>query len=167
MPTPTYDLIASNVLSSATSSVTFSSIPATYRDLVLVARPLAPASSYFVMGLRFNGDTGSNYNRVSMAGSGSAASSSSQVNETNAPLGYLVAVFPGFNNVTIAQIMDYSATDKHKTVLTRANTPEDYVEALATRWASTSAIDSVTVMRREGSADFPSGSTFYLYGIVS
>jgi hypothetical protein len=45
MPTPTYDLIESTALGSSASSITFSSIPSTYRDLVLVIDVIGTDSS--------------------------------------------------------------------------------------------------------------------------
>lgn len=159
MPTPTYDLIASNVLTSSASSVTFSSIPATYRDLVLVVRGTTAAS----VGERvqFNGDTtSSNYSFVTAFGSGASASSQSG---TNAWLAYNLTAGDGL--LSIVQIMDYSATDKHKTSLHRGNSSVQGVEMMAQRWANTAAINQVTVLAV--STTWNSGSTFYLYGIVS
>jgi hypothetical protein len=60
--------------------------------------------------------------------------------------------------------MDYSVTDKQKTVLSRTNSSFG-TDITAGRWASTSAITSVTVYPSSG--DFEIGSTFALYGIVS
>jgi hypothetical protein len=143
MPTPTYDLLASNVLSSNASSVTFSSIPATYRDLVLVVTAKITVGTGGAS-MRFNADSGSNYNMVTMEGTGSATQSGSGS-------GYN-ALYVNLNNgelytgptVSIIQIMDYSATNKHKSTLHRANgLSSTSVGATAGRWASTSAINSI------------------------
>jgi hypothetical protein len=61
--------------------------------------------------------------------------------------------------------MDYSATDKHKTVLVRSNAASTGVEAIAQRWASTAAITSILVFPSTGS--WAAGGTFSLYGIVA
>jgi hypothetical protein len=165
MPTPTYDLLASNVLSSNASSVTFSSIPATYRDLVLVVTAKITVGTGGAS-MRFNADSGSNYNMVTMEGTGSATQSGSGS-------GYN-ALYVNLNNgelytgptVSIIQIMDYSATNKHKSTLHRANgLSSTSVGATAGRWASTSAINSIEY--RGSGATFATGSSFYLYGIVS
>lgn len=160
MPTPTYDLIASNVLSSSASSVTFSSISGSYRDLVLVVNATAPGNN---LNLRFNSDTGTNYSYVWANGNGSTTVSNSAASQNQMILTsatYLTSV----RNTNISQIMDYSATDKHKTVLTRGN-GEYGTEMRAGRWASTSAITSVTAICDGGS--FDANSSFYLYGLVS
>ena len=67
MPTPTYDLLASSVLGSNTATVSFSSIPSTYQDLVLVVNASATALAFGRV--RVNDDfstyryvIGSNYN---------------------------------------------------------------------------------------------------------
>lgn len=171
MPTPTYDLIASNVLSSATSSVTFSSIPATYRDLIVVALGVS-TGDFSNMFIRFNADTGSNYNAVYMTGNGSSTGSSAPSNQTSLYIANNAAYAANGNAIqAIISIMDYSATDKHKTVLARSNAINASfggTEAVAGRWASTSAINSVEIRNQSGNGFlFASGSTFYLYGIVS
>ena len=60
--------------------------------------------------------------------------------------------------------MDYSATDKHKTMLSRGGSSSFGVGMNAGRWANTSAVTSVLVIGQSG-LDFAAGSTFYLYGI--
>jgi hypothetical protein len=59
--------------------------------------------------------------------------------------------------------MDYSATDKHKTVLSRANNAANGVTAIAGRWASTSAITSIVLTFQ--SSSLATGSTVALYGV--
>jgi hypothetical protein len=68
-----------------------------------------------------------------------------------------------FSNSAIIQIMDYSATDKHTTVLVRNGTASRGVEMVTGRYASTSAITTVLLFPSTGSFDI--GSTFSLYGI--
>ena len=160
MATPTYDLIASNVLSSSASSVTFSSIPATYRDLVLVAEIKSPGTldGGTAALVAFNSNT-TGYSWVRMYGDGSSAGSDTGTDRLISYNGY-----DNKSSLTIVQIMDYSATDKHKTWLARYNSVNTYAQAQAGRWANTAAIDSVAFSI---ATNFPSGSTFYLYGIVS
>jgi len=163
MATPTYTLIDSTVLGSSASSVTFSSISQDYRDLVLVVELVSTNTSFAA--LRFNSDSGSNYSNVWMQGDGSTASSSSQT--TTYIRGFSSAARTNPIMATF-QIMDYSATDKHKSTLTRSldpglSTPVDKTVAYAGRWASTSAITQIDVVAISNSYDV--GSTFYLYGI--
>jgi hypothetical protein len=159
MPTPTYTLIDSVTLASSASSVTFSSIDQTYGDLVLVVDGKAEGKTGLY--LQFNGDSGSNYTTVGMQGEASGASSYSQTLAfTNANL---MAGAQGLNTV---QLMAYSATDKHKTILARANFATEQVRAAAARWASTSAITQVRLFMDSG-RNFQIGTTLNLYGITS
>jgi hypothetical protein len=158
MPTPTYTPLATVTLASATSSVTFSSIPATYRDLILV---VAASGSDTDERIRFNADTGSNYTFVRMFGDGSSASSSSV---SNTYIRTMAGDLSGLYNAII-QIMDYSATDKHKTTLGRGNKAGTFVVATAGRWANSAAITSVNYSVATG--NFGIGSTFNLYGVIA
>jgi hypothetical protein len=165
MPTPTYDLIASNVLGSTSTSVTFSSldtIGAGYRDLVLVCQT---SSDSVQMNLRFNSDSGSNYNRVIAAGDGSATGSTTSTNSSALILGGDAQNQPSNPLLTIVSVFDFQTTDKHKSVLVRANQSATGVTMTAGRWASTAAITSLTIL--SGTNPFKVGSSFYLYGIVS
>jgi hypothetical protein len=108
-----------------------------------------------------NSDAGANYSYVQAYGNGSTATSGSAAGNN------LIDAFMIFNNTTIStnilQFLDYSATDKHKTVLSRTNIASGYVAMSANRWASTSAINTIKIE----SVTFAAGSSFYLYGIVS
>ena len=73
MPTPTYTPLATVTLGTAASSVTFSSIPATYRDLILVVN--ATTSADGIPSLRFNGDSGNNYSEHGLSSTGSVIGS--------------------------------------------------------------------------------------------
>ena len=68
----TYEPISTTTLGSAVNSVTLSSIPATYTDLVLVWKGSFSASGSGV-GVRFNGDSGANYSENQLAAAGATA----------------------------------------------------------------------------------------------
>jgi hypothetical protein len=162
MPTATYIALANLTLGGTDSSITFDSIPNTYRDLVLVMN--TDSSAQADLYLRFNGDTGNNYNRVTGQGTGSVASYNVSTNAAFMRLNGNGDLATDFSQNAIIQVMDYSATDKQKAVLSRTNSSFG-VDMTAGRWASTNAITSVTVYPSSG--NFESGSTFALYGIVS
>jgi hypothetical protein len=74
----TYTPIATTTLGSSTSSYTFSSIPQTYTDLVLIVSGYGAASDGNSIVCRVgNGtvDSGTNYSTTRLSGSGSSASS--------------------------------------------------------------------------------------------
>ena len=63
MATQTYDPIASITLGAAASSVTFSNIPSTYTDLVIIFSG-AITTGFDSINIKFNSDGGTNYSRT-------------------------------------------------------------------------------------------------------
>ena len=155
-PVSTYVALATTTLGSATNSVTFSSIPATYRDLILVGQPRHGS----LQAARVRFDATSTYSYVGMYGSGSGSGSSN----TFTGNGILVCDMTSSDGSFVAQIQDYSATDKHKTVLSRYSLTSYVTAAIAGRWANTAAINQVVLFTPDGS-NFVAGSTFSLFGI--
>lgn len=163
MPTNTYIPLATQTLTGTASSVTFGSIPGTYRDLVLVVRQLINTGETDV---RFNTDDGNNYSTVTMRGGAdnstySASFTANGIKPQNSAGGT-------FSFFTL-QIMDYSATDKHKTSLLRSGagtSSATSTQAHSIRWANTAAITTVRCLAVDGGT-YQSGSTFSLYGIAS
>ncbi len=159
MPTNTYTPLGTITLSASASEVIFSGIPASlngqsFRDLILVMA--ATGASGNDVNLFFNGDTNaSNYSSVRMFGLGSSTGSSTYNSAGS--------IYTSLTQTTW-QIMDYSATDKHKSQLIRVDNAGNATTALARRWANTSAITSATV--QAVGTTFTSGSTFSLYAIA-
>ena len=161
MATPTYIPLATTTLASSASSVTFSSIDQSYGDLMLVFD--GEFTSQGLVYASLNNDTNTaNYPAVRM-NSDNNGKSSSVSNAQGIPV-----VYSGFSlneNLAVVQIMDYSATDKHKTALTRTNNPaQPLVEALVCRWADTSAVTEIDVFPTAG--NLASGTTISLYGVA-
>jgi hypothetical protein len=133
--------------------------------LVVVVRGAMSGNASILM--RFNGDSGSNYPNVFMRGQ-SSGTQSADYTPTYVALA-ISAVGTGNEFTAIAQVMDYSATDKHKTTLNRSGYTNDIgssvVEATAVRWANTAAITSMAITT--SASTFGAGSTFALYGIAS
>ena len=166
MPTNTYTPLATITLTGTDSEVVFASIPSSFRDLILVIQAKSTTGNPAVTA-RFNSDNTANYPYVRMTGSGSGSGASASITtDTFLNLAAAFGINTSGNGNIIAQIMDYSATDKHKTVLVRNGDAGLGVEAIAGRWASTSAITSVTVFNT-GSISFATGSTFSLYGVIA
>lgn len=152
--------LASFTLTSAQASVVFTGIPQSgFKDLRIVISAKNTASA---QGLRaqFNDDTGSNYTHVVMYGTGASAISAASGALTYADLG----VNRTTDTAAGVDIMDYNATNKHKTVLVRSSNASELVLAYANRWASTNAITKIMI---SASADsLTAGSTFNLYGVL-
>jgi hypothetical protein len=162
MGTTTYTPLANITLGSSAASVTFSSISQAYRDLVLVVKPIASTGTNML--IRFNSDSGSNYYRLGMYGDGSSTGSFSETN-TEVRSGAYSYPDTTANFQDILNIMDYSATDKHKTTLSRLGIASAGVETYATRWANTAAITSIAFTLSSGT--YSAGSSFALYGIAA
>ena len=160
MPTATYIALANyTVPSGGVASITFSSIPATYRDLVLQGN-VGTVNNAVNLFARANSDSGANYSEVFAWGNGSTTSSGFTTGLTGFPIGFS---YNTLRDMT-ANFMDYSATDKHKTALVRHG-HNIYVMMAASRWANTNAITSLTIIASSG--NLLEGSTFSLYGIIS
>ena len=167
----TYELISSNVLSSSAASVTFSSIPATYTDLVLRASMRDNINNDFTDNfLTFNGNTSSIYSRTQIRGNGANGASTRSSSAANIELAFLT---PGtqiaantFNSLEI-YIPSYTASqNKCFSAFSagEANVTTAYIVANAGLFSSTTAISSITLTDGAG-GNFVSGSSFYLYGI--
>ena len=154
----TYTPIATNTLGSATSTVTFSSIPSTYTDLRIVYATTASgdAGNY----LRFNSDTGSNYSRTGLYGNGSSAGSNRDTNATGIYGPFTMSSAITSNTI---DIMNYSNTTTNKTCLVRAGAANNSTLTSVGLWRSTSAITSISITC--DGANFVAGSTFTLLGI--
>jgi len=155
----TYEAIATQTLGSAAASVTFSSIPSTYTDLVLVSNYQLTTGDNF-MTIRFNSDTGSNYSFTNFYGEGTAPASDRTTNATAGRIGF----YGSNQSNSIVNIMNYSNTTTNKTALSRDNT-NTYVVTRVNLWRNTSAINSITILT--SSPNLTAGSTFSLYGIAS
>jgi len=155
--TATYDCIATTTLSSAAATVTFSSISASFTDLVLVVNGTWSGTNNFqAITLVFNSDTGANYSRTVLQGDGSSASSS---RESTGNWGIIASD----QSNSILHIMNYSNTTTYKTVVSRGSSAGYIVRAVVGLWRSTSAINSVEV--KTASNNFNSGTSLTLYGI--
>jgi hypothetical protein len=154
----TYEKIATQTLSSAASTITLSSIPATYTDIVLVFTGGTTASTGVY--IQFNGDTGSNYSFTKMYGFGSNKGSGLASNVSRAEIG---GCWTASGDVHILNIQNYSNTSTYKTTLYRANDATDTVTAGVALWRSTSAINQVLLSL--DSTTFTSGSNITIYGI--
>jgi hypothetical protein len=172
----TYTLISSQVLGSSAASVTFSSIPSTYKDLVLktsIRTDYASTIDYLFMTI--NGDTSAKYSWTRLQGNGSAATSGRQAASAPTPasgtiyFGFLDGntttsntfangeiYIPNYTSTTSKQISTYSATENNAT--------QAFIDAFANLYTGTSAISSLLLQPQSGN-NFVSGSSFYLYGI--
>jgi len=159
----TYELIATTTLGSAASSITFSSIPNTYTDLVLVVVVKATSGNTSNCNVTLNSDTGSNYSYTRLGGDGSSATSArfTDTGSIRTGTGSVPASGVGFWTF---DLFSYAGST-YKTVLTTqsldANGSGTVVRAV-NLWRSTSAINTITC---NFSNNGDTGTTAKLYGI--
>jgi hypothetical protein len=153
----TYEPIATQTLASATATITFSSIPSTYTDLVLIVSASSTASTQTI-GWRANSDTASNYSDTYIGGDGTSAFSGRNSSQTSAFFGSINAS----GGILIVNFMNYSNATTYKTSIATSNS-NDYAIARVNLWRSTAAISNLDIIT--AGSTFIVGSTFTLYGI--
>ena len=151
------------------SSISFSSIPSTYKHLQL--RAFANITTADAALLQFNSDTSSSYNGHRLYGNGSAAGAGAQgggSSVTNIAIP-ATAGFPSASStfgISIIDILDYTNTNKYKTVRGLSGwdgNGSGYVDFGSGLWRNTSAVSSITYSAASGS--FVQYSSFALYGV--
>lgn len=165
----TYIQIASNILSTNTATITFSSIPNTYTDLLLkISARTASNAEYDPLYLDFNNDTASNYSVQTLRGSGAFAeafrTSSTNPITNNYAFNAATSTANTFANCEIYIPSYLTATNKPLNVFTAqemAATGANVVQQAAL-WRNTAAITSI---RMYSNGSFVTGSSFFLYGI--
>ena len=155
--------LISQSLPSAVSTVTFSSIPATYKSLQ-VRYSLTPTSANSpTFQLQLNGTTGG-YSRHYLYGTGTTAGFSGAISSTFIA-SQITGVTSTYPNVGIIDIFDYANTSKNKVVKGFAganqNTTTATVELSTGALFSTTALTSLNLFVAPGTLT----GTISLYGI--
>lgn len=150
------------------SVVSFTSIPTTYSHLQLRMINRATISNDNVYISAISGDTGNNYVGHFLFGNGSSASAAASPATTFVQIGKsFTSSTPGWA-ATIVDFLDYSNTNKNKTLrcLTgvddNAQAAGPFIQMSSVLWMNTSAITSFNLTTN---GNFPQHSHFALYGI--
>jgi hypothetical protein len=166
-----YESIATATGTGSSGTITFSSIPSTFKHLQ-IRGIFNDSLGYSTLRIQMNGDTGSNYSWHRLFGEpSSSASAQAQGGATQ------TAIIPGTNGgptgntemgAIIADFLDYGSTTKNKTVRTfsgvaSATSAYNYVAVSSGLWMSTSAITSISLF--VSGANWRTNTTFALYGI--
>lgn len=169
-----FEQISTTTLSGTQASVTFSSIPSTYKHLRIhmTMRSDRAGAENEILFVRFNGNTGSNYaSHFIRSNSDYGVTVGSYTSETYMRGEQYPATGDTANafGVAIIDVTDYANTTNNKTqrILSgkkALSTAQDAVSLRSGLWLSTSAISSITLGNQLGS-NFVSGSRFTLYGI--
>ena len=169
----TYTLISRNVLSSSAASVTFSSIPVTYTDLVVRCSTRSDqASALDLVTSIFNGSSFGDYSYRSLIGNSATVSSNNASGHTYMRNGYTSGnsatastfgsteiYIPSYLSSTAKPVGNFSVGENNSATAAQA-----HITAYASLWSLTNAITSITISPING-PNWVSGSSFYLYGI--
>jgi hypothetical protein len=158
MSNPTYIPIATATVDSATTSVIFSNIPNNYRHLILhiKANLTTPGTNAIML---FNSDSAANYRHVRLYGTGTEAISS-----IGTPSSHSLGIGEMSDQFVSVTIMDYAATNKHKSTIQRISNPSFATSLYAHRWLSTAAINSLSFFIT--SSGTWQSATFSVYGVI-
>lgn len=158
-----YTLIATQTLTTATASITLSSIPGTYKDLVLEISGTASVGATYWM--RPNSDASDIYSYTQIYGTGSAAASGRGVSPSAGVLGMVIGYPATTNVVQRVDIMSYANTSLFKTAIARSDGAGsgNYAAAIFSLWRSTAAISSLLIYPSSGTIS--ANSTFKLWGV--
>ena len=162
-----------DVGSAGAASVTFSSIPQTFKHLQVrcTVRDTYTGTGTPSLGTRFNGDSSASYTYHALYGTGSSAVGTGATGYTysygmnSAGDGATASVY----NANVMDILDYTSTNKYKTTRTLSgvdyNTASysSYAGLYTTLWLNTAAITSIAIYPNVLHKQY---STFALYGVV-
>jgi hypothetical protein len=166
----TYDLIASvTVGSGGTSTITFSSIPGTYTDLVIKTSLRDTVASIANAGMRVifnNSSTG--YSRRTLYGNGTTVISDMETSVSWARVGQQPGANATANTFSSDEVYIPNFTISNGKSLggdsvSENNATEAYTNIVAGYWANSATVTSISL--QSNSAAWTQNSTAYLYGI--
>jgi hypothetical protein len=168
-----YESIATVNVSSSQSTITFSSIPSTYKHLQIRYLARCSRTDYTIatMFIRLNNDSSSSYAGHATYGNGSAVYSYGNGSQTFGYSGAVVGANATANTFSggIIDILDYTNTNKNTTTRTFTgvninSSSGDEVGLQSGLWVNTAAVNRID-LTLESSANFNQYTTFALYGI--
>jgi len=160
-----YESIATITASGSQSSLTFSSIPSTFKHLQI--RGIVRDGIGYILQLRLNSDSGSNYSMHRLYANGASTFANGGASQTYIYLAEDLSTASNTLNAAIIDILDYGSTTKNKTVRCLQGLDTNgagHVGIYSGAWLSTSAVNSVTITNT-GPQNFTNTTTFALYGI--
>ena len=172
--TGSYESIASATGTGSSNTITFSSIPSTYKHLQVrgfYRDTYTGLDTSFALFVHFNGDTSDLYNAHRLQGNGASATAVDDSRSGKFPIwyaGYSTQTYTQVGGVMIMDIIDYASTTKNKTVRTLSgvsdnNVASNGVALQSALYRSTNAINSIT-LTADGTA-FATNTVYSLYGI--
>jgi hypothetical protein len=165
-----FESIATATGTGTSGTVTFSSIPSTYKHLQIRINGRSDyAGTNVQLAMRLNSDTGTNYSTHNIVGIGSSTGTTTGSANTN----YIEAgQFAGSTllassyGVSVIDILDYENTNKFKTTRSLSGfegNGSGQIIFSSGSWRSTSAVTTISLLA--GAGNWTTLSSFALYGI--
>tara|TARA_R110000822_G_scaffold26544_3_gene79846 strand:+ start:427 stop:993 length:567 start_codon:yes stop_codon:yes gene_type:complete len=167
-----FDLLETQTLASNAASITFTALDtlaAGYQHLQIrfAARSADSVTGARDLGIRLNGDTGTNYSYHNLRGTGSAVQA---LGGSTTNVMFQEEVFVGNSEASgifgsgVVDILDYNATSKFTTIRTLLgyNASSSRLALSSGSWRNTDAVTSVLLYPNSGS--ILAGSRFSIYG---
>jgi hypothetical protein len=166
--TNSYESIATVSGTGSSNTISFTSIPSTYKHLQVRFISRSTTSSFNQVFFQLNSDTASNYSMHLLLGDGSTASAYGEANATRGSVAMQTGSSNGANiyGTSVLDVLDYTNTNKFKTTRGLAGVDANgsgYVWYSSGNWRSTSSVTSLQLIAETGS--FTTDSQFALYGI--
>jgi hypothetical protein len=159
----TYTPISSFAVTSAGPTITVSSIPQTFTDLIVVC--VGTTTSGGSIRVRFNNDSSNIYNTTYLYSDGSALTAGSTGTLTSGVYMGRIASSGTFGGA-IFSVMNYTNTSNNKTAIGQNFGSEPLVWLSSGTWNSTAAINRLD-FTDESSGNFNIGFTVNLYGVLA
>lgn len=166
-----YESIATATGTGSSGTITFSSIPSTYKSLQIRIMAHTSSGTFPAINMQFNSDTGTNYVIHRLFGNGTSVTANATTASSN--ISVCAAFGDGSNTTTygvsITDIIDYASTSKNKTVRSltgkddNSGTTNSTLYFYSGLWLSTNAITDISLTATSG--NFNTSSVFALYGI--
>jgi hypothetical protein len=171
-----YELIATEILGSSQSSITFSNLgdySSTYKHLQIrmVTKSDRSDNNLDNPYIQFNGDTGNNYTWHFLEGNGSSVSSGGFGNFNSTLANGIYPSTLGANTTSafsgnVIDILDAYSSTKNKTIrsLSGGTNASNFIRLTSGFWLNTNALTSIVIKINVG-PNFVAGSRFSIYGI--
>jgi hypothetical protein len=159
----TYEPIATTTVTASTAGISFTSIPSTYTDLIIVSTLINSVAGSSVNGIRvrLNNDATALYSNTTLSGNGTTASSTRDTSVTEMYLGLMGQASSTDQPISILNIMNYANSTTFKTIIARGSSAGASVNAGVGLWRSTAAVTRVDLLM----PTYTMTGTATLYGI--
>ena len=161
-----FESIATYSTLNGLNTVTFSSIPQTYKHLQIRTSSVATTDGY--ISSRFNADSGSNYAWHVLSGDGGSATSAAFATQSSIRVtGYGAQMDSTNPYVSVTDILDYTNSNKHTTIRTlqgKDSNGAGSVMLFSGVWFNSAAVTNIELFLNS-TKTYATGSHIALYGI--